>query len=69
MLVEHIKQAIGETPEEEERDDERNWEYQLPSGKEASLDGGCVDRYTSSHGCLCLSAGDGVVGFEVAVNS
>lgn len=40
-------------PEEEQRDDQREWEDQGSSGKEAALDGGDIHWDASSHVVRC----------------
>lgn len=49
VLVEYIKQAITETPQEEERSDEGDWEDELPARQKPALHRGHIHRHASCH--------------------
>lgn len=53
VLVENIEQSVGESPEEEERDDQAEREDQGPSREVAACNSRGTEHSTTRHGCCC----------------
>ena len=52
VLVENIEKTVRETPEEEERGDEKDWVGELATSQVATLNGGGADRWDTAS-CHC----------------